>query len=205
MDWEEMQHTWQEMSELRREEHLVDEKYLRKLTHRKSLSGLYRIAIYELTGILVSLVMLSYLIFNFHKLNTWLDLLGGYGSLVILIFSLVLGARLIWRIFQIDIRRNSLSATLKDFSRFKKSLGFYKNMSVYISIILPFFMLPLLANFFFGKNILEEWENWLSALMYSFLLLPIIFYFIIRFYKRNIRQVNEALAEIEEPSDDYNF
>jgi len=198
MNLEEIKNTWDEMSDIRSHDTFLDEESIRRITHEKSSSRLRRIIFFESLGMVMAVGMIVYLLLNFHKLDNWLNLLGGYGTLAILIISIGLGIKLIREASSINISKNTYKKTLDDFARFKKSLGFYKRISILINVVFPFLLLPVFSTLWLEKNLLEDLVEFGTGLILSFLLIPILFYFIIRFYKSNISKVSKAFKDLEQ-------
>ena len=198
MDLEQMKHTWEEMSEQRAARTFLSDEQIRRITHERSSSGLRRIIFFESVGLIMTLAMLGYLLLNFHKLENWVELLGGYLTLAILIVSIYLGIRLIRQMLRINIQQNTYSKTLEYFQDFKKSLRFYKKMSIGVSFTMPIFLLPVISRLWFEKNILDNWWDYGESLLVGFVLLPFLLYGIMYFYKKNVSRVSKALKEMEE-------
>ena len=198
MDLEQMKHTWEEMSEQRAARSFLSDEQIRRITHERSSSGLNRIIFFESVGLIMTLAMLAYLLLNFHKLENWLELLGGYVTLAILIISIYLGVRLVRQMLRVNVQKNTYSKTLQYFQAFKKSLGFYKKMSIAVSITMPIFLLPVISRLWFEKNILDNWWDYGESLLVGFVLLPFFLYGIMYFYKKNVSRVSKALKELEE-------
>lgn len=198
MDLDNMKKTWQEASEFRAQDSLLHEDMIRRITHEKSSSRLQRIIVLESSGLVLAVGMLMYLSLNFNRLDTWLNQLGGYGTMAILLISIAMGIRLIRQASKINIKKNSYSKTLEDFGAFKKSLGFYKRMSIVISIFIPFMLLPVLATLWAGKDLLTDFAEYQEGLLLSFILIPIILYTIFYFYRKSIRNIGKAFKEMED-------
>lgn len=198
MNLDEIKNTWDEMSDIRSHDTFLDEESIRRITHEKSSSRLRRIIFFESIGMVVAICMIVYLLLNFHKLDNWLNLLGGYGTLTILVASLVLGANLIREAASINVSKNTYKKTLDSFTSFKKNLGFYKRFSILINLVFPFLLLPVFTTLFLEKNLLEDLGQFRDGLIISFLILPVLFYFMLRFYKSNISKVSKAFKDLEE-------
>ncbi|MDW3649354.1 MAG: hypothetical protein R8P61_19960 [Bacteroidia bacterium] len=198
MDLEQMKHTWEEMSEQRAAQPFLSEEQIRRITHERSSSGLNRIIFFESTGLLMTLAMTVYLLLNFHSLQSWLELLGGYVTLAILIISIYLGVRLVRQMLRINVQKNTYSKTLEYFQDFKKSLGFYKKMSIGVSFTMPIFLLPVISRLWFQKDILDNWQDYGESLLAGFILLPFFLYGIMYFYKKNVSRVSKALKDMQE-------
>lgn len=198
MDLDHMKKTWNEIDELRSQETLLDEASIRRITHEKSSSRLRLIMVSECIGVLMALAMIGYLAIHFHKLDNWFTLISGYGTLTVLLISVAMGSRIISQAYQVNIKEKTYSATLAAFSRLKKSLGFYKRMSIGVSFLLPVLIIPVFYKLWLGKNILEDLAAFRNVILLSFILVPIMLYGIFYLYKQNVRKISKALKEAED-------
>lgn len=198
MDLDDMKHTWSELNEgLAQRQQLSDERIL-QMMKRKSSSRLNRLIYFELFGTVVSIAMLIYLLLNFHRLNNWLNITGGYYLISILLLSFIMTYRVIKKIRQVNIVSNSYQQTVSDFSSLKKTLGVYKRFSIFINIISPFMILPVASKLFFDKDLLQNLNAFWEGLAVSFIILPLILFLLFYFYKFNIRKAGEALKGYED-------
>ena len=195
MDLDDMKNTWSELNdELARKQKLSDAHIL-QMTQRKSSSRLNRLVYFELFGTLISLMMFVYLLFNFHRLDNWLTLTGGAYLIFILLLSFGMTFTLIKKIKRVNILTTSYHQTVLDFTSLKKTLGLYKRFSIVINIISPFMILPVASKLFFDKNILADLDGFWEGIAASFIILPIILFSLIYFYRFNIRKVGKTLKE----------
>lgn len=197
MNLDDMKNTWNEVNELRAQESLLDEASIRRMAHEKSSSRLQRIIISEATGILMALAMLVYLSLNFHKLDSWLTLMAGYGTMAILFVSIVMGSRIIRLAYQVNIKDKAYSTTLKIFNQLKKTLKQYKQMSLAVGFVLPVTILPLVTKLWYGKDMLDHLGDYRNTILISFVGVFITLYGIFYLYKQNVRKIGQALQEAE--------
>jgi hypothetical protein len=201
MELENMKVIWSEMSEqLDKQKRMTDEIIL-KMAHEKSSSRLGRIIRLEIFGVMVSIVMLLLLLVNFYKLDNWLNITGGIGTVLILCLGIGYSFKIIRLAQKIDVAKNSYGQTLQDFADLKKALGFYKKLSIAVNIIFPFFLLPVVFSLLLGKDLLADFSQFGRSLLICFALTPVVLYLLIKYYRRNVSQVKDALKDLEENQD----
>lgn len=198
MDLDQMKNTWSELSDgLSKSTKLQDEEIL-KMIHRKSTSRLNRIVYLEVFGSIVTVAAITYLAFNFYKLDNWLAIIGGVATILVFLVALLLSANIIRKARRVDLLKSSYQQTIDNFNELRKTLKLYKTISIYLNVFLPFLFIPVMASMFLGKNLLEDLEVFGKMLLASFLLIPPVFYLLIRFYKKNVREAKQALDSLEE-------
>lgn len=198
MELENMKVIWSEMSDrLDKQKKMTDEIIL-KMAHEQSSSRLNRIIRLEFFGIIISAGILIYLLINFNRLENWLNITGGVGTLLILCLGIGYALKIIREAKKIDVAKNSYDQTLQDFTRLRKSLGFYKKLSIGINVIFPFFLLPVVFSLFLSKDLLADFPQFGRSLLICFLLTPVVLYLLINYYRRNVSQVKDALKDLEE-------
>jgi len=198
MDLDNMKNTWNELSELRSQETFLDEDSIRRITHEKSSSRLRKIIGSESLGIAMAIAMVIYLAFNFYKLDTTALLIFGYGTMTILLVSMALGGRIISQASKINIRQNTYSQTLNDFSALKKTLGLYKRLSIPVSFLMPFMLIPVFYKIWLGKNVLDHLVEFRTVIIISLILVPTMLYVIFYFYSKNVKQIGDAIKNMED-------
>ncbi|MDN5201940.1 hypothetical protein QQ008_11215 [Fulvivirgaceae bacterium BMA10] len=197
MELENMKAIWAEMSqELEKQKKLTD-KIILKMTQQKSRSGLNRIINMEIFGMIVTAIMLVYLLINFGKLDNWLTIGGGVGLILLLLLALIMGTIIVKAAKKIDVVKNNYHQTLTDFADFKKILGFYKKLSIVMNILIPFLILPVVSFLFFDRDLLFDLQEFGMGLIFYFILMPPLLYLIIRFYRKNVSKIREALDDLK--------
>jgi len=197
MDLDEMKLAWSDMSvQLEQQKKLTDEVIF-KMTQEKSSSRLGRIIMAETSGVFISIAALFYVLANFYKFDNWLEITGGIGTLAILLLGIVFGLRIISQANRIDLTKHDLKTTLSLFKAFKSSLGFYKRLSIITNIIGPLFVFPAAFALFTDKDLLENPSAAITGLIAAMVIVPVVLYFIIKFYKKNIGAVSTAFKDLE--------
>ena len=198
MDLDEMKLAWSEMSQQIEQQKKLTNDIILKMTQEKSSSRLNRIVVMESFGVLMTAVILVVIAKNFGRLENWVEIAGGIGTLGILTFAVVFGIRLIRQARGINLFKQSFTETLKRFNAFTKILGFYKRISIIINAASPLFMFPVAFGMFTEIDLLEDPTAGLYGLIGAAVFVPLVLYLVIRFYKSNISTVRRAFNEYEE-------
>lgn len=198
MELEQMKAIWSDMStRLDRQQEVTDQLIL-KMAHEKSSSRLGRIIIAESLGIVFTAILLILLVSRFDQLNNWLTITGGIVTILIFLLSIAMGGRIIQQATKINLVTQTYQQNLANFTALKKTLGFYKRLSIIINIIMPFFLLPVVFQLLLDKDLLQDFASYGWALLLTGLITPVALYFIIRYYRRNMAQVSKAIRETED-------
>ena len=198
MDLESMKETWLKMSEeLEKQKKLTNEIIL-KMAHERSSSRLNRIIYMELIGCGIALLVLIYILFNFHRLDNWLTISGGVGTAVIMIAAVIMSVNIMRKAKKINILKTTYGKVISDFNDLTKTLGIYKRASIGLNIIMPFLLMPPMAQLLAGKDLLTDLEEFKETLIMTFILIPPMLYFIIRYYTRSMSKVRQAINELKE-------
>ena len=198
MDLNEMKLAWSEMSvQLEQQKRLTNDIIL-KMTQEKSTSRLKRIVLMEGFGVTMTILVLFIILKNFNRLENWVEVAGGIGTVFILAFAIGFGIKLIRQALGINLFKYSFKETLNRFKAFRKTLGFYKRISIIINAISPLFMFPVAFGLFTEIDLVEDPTAGLYGLIGAAVFVPLILVLIIRFYKNNISTVKKAFDDFED-------
>lgn len=197
MELEELKLKWFEMDQQLEKQKVLTSEMILKMARHRSSSIFNSIMTFEKWGIAVSLGMLIFILTNLAKLNDWLSRAGAAGTIIILIVGLVVSVILIRRIQAVDIVNKDYKETLLEIKRVKKFQYYSKWISISLSPLLALSILPTLASTWFDKSLLHDLEEYWESLVASFLLIPVMWYFISRFYAKKLKEINELLKDFE--------
>ncbi|MCR9250501.1 MAG: hypothetical protein NXI20_08745 [bacterium] len=198
MDLDEMKTTWSEMDKGLKMTEEPDEVEILKIIQKKSVSSLNRIMYAEGIGSVITLIGIGYIIGNFGKLQNWLDITAGIGTVVILIIAAICGFLIFITGAKIDVINDSSEAIVRKFEAFKKLLNSYKKLTIVIYIIMPFLIIPLFTALTLEKSLLDDLEKFGEGIIASFVILPAIWLLIFWFYRRNIDRISQFVKKIKD-------
>ncbi|MCB0634363.1 MAG: hypothetical protein R2824_18980 [Saprospiraceae bacterium] len=197
-EFDQLKAIWSEMSNKLDQQKKLTDQLILQMAHEKSSSRLHRIITMESVGVIAVVIFLFILLSRFHYLSNWLQIGGGILSILTFLISLIIGIRIIVQARKIDLIRNSYQQNINYFYNLKKTLRFYKRLSIVLNILLPFFLIPVVFKLFLNKDLLTDPASFGNALLSFALIIPLALYLIIRFYRRQISQVKEAINEIDQ-------
>jgi len=198
MELEELKSKWFEMDQKLEKQKALTNEMIRKMARHRSNSIFNPIIALEKWGIATSSVMLVYIFSNLEKLNDWLSLTGAISTIVILMAGLVMSVMLIKKIQEVDIAKNDYKKTLLQVNEAKKFQHSIKWVSAFLAPVLAVSILPTLASTWFDKSLLHDLEEYWESLIPCLLLIPVIWYFIGRFYAKKLNEINELLKDFEQ-------
>lgn len=198
MDLDEMKTTWSEMDKGLKMTEEPDEVEILKIIQKKSVSSLNRIMYAEGIGSVITLIGIGYIIGNFEKLQNWLDITAGIGTVVILIIAAICGFLIFITGAKIDVINDSSEAIVRKFEGFKKLLNSYKKLTIVIYIIMPFLIIPLFTALTLEKSLLDDLEKFGEGIIASFVILPAIWLLIFWFYRRNINRIGQFVKKVKD-------
>lgn len=192
-----MKEIWSDMDRRRREAVSVSEERIRQMAQRRSRSGLDRIILMERLGTVFSMGLVITLLAYFHRLEHGLEIVGGIGTLAILLAGVVLSLNIIRKAGRIDLAGLSYQQNLIHFAALKRSLRLYKKLSIAFNILLPFLMLPVVFRIFLGRDLVNDLPTFGKTLLLSAALAVPVLWLVIRYYRKTISQVRHSLTDTE--------
>jgi hypothetical protein len=198
MELEELKSNWSEMSQQLEKQKKLTNELIMKMAAQRSNSIFQPIIVLEKLGMVVTSAILLYIFTNIEKLNDWLSIAGAICTVIILTVGLVISVVLIKNVQNIDIVKNNYRQTLLDVNSIKKNQYSANWISACLAPVLAFSILPTLAATWFDKSLLYDLEEYRESLIPCLLLIPIIWYFISRFYANKLAKINELLEEIKQ-------
>lgn len=198
MELEEMKAVWKELSSRLDNQEKINEQLIIRMAHQRSASRLSRIIRLESAGAIVSIAATIFIITQFHKLQDFISILSGIIVTAFLLISIVIGLLIVQRASKINIISKTYSQTYIDFKHLTALLKRYKQISLIGFFVLPVAMIPLIFVIILNKTAPLDWSKYLESLVAAVIILPIVWWLILKFYKRNISKVREAIDEVKE-------
>lgn len=195
MELEEIKSVWKEMSQdIERQKNLTNDLII-EMAHRKSSSRIKTIMYAESVGALVSVFGAVYLIINFGSFDYSGSIFAALGLILVLILSCVLGVRIVMQARDINISTLSYLQVLNNFNKLKATLRVYKRLSQVLYVLMPFLILPVFTDLVFDKNIFDDTSEFIETLVICVIVLPVVWWIVLKFYKSNLRQVSKAIKD----------
>lgn len=197
MELENLKSAWLEMSRELEKQKKITEEIILKMMNENSKSRLGALISFEILGLIISAALVVCILANFSRLDNWLSITGGLGTLLILLAGVIMSGIFLEKAKKIDVVENGLKQTLVDVCALRRTQYISKWANASLGILLPFFLLPVLASLYFDKELLYDLAEFRESLIPSLLLIPVIWFFIQKFYSRKLDEVNRLLQDIE--------
>ena len=196
MELEEMKSLWGEISaEVEKQKKLTDQLILKmiKINFRNKIN---KILIPELSGSVVALACVLFIILRFQKLNTWYLQTAGVVAAFILIILPALSILSIHDLLSVNISTKNYKDTLFAWNKGRKRWVLAQKLGFYLGAILMALILPVMVRLMDGKDVFLEPRLWLC---YA-LSLPFFFFFakwVFRKYLKTTADAENILKELE--------
>jgi hypothetical protein len=196
MELEEMKSLWGEISaEVEKQKKLTDQLILKmiRLNFRNKIN---KILIPELSGSVVALAAVVFIMLRFQKLNTWYLQAAGVVAAFILIILPVLSILSIHGLLSVNISAKNYKDTLFAWNKGRKRWVLAQKLGFYLGAILMAVILPVMVRLMDGKDVFLEPRIWLC---YA-LSLPFFLFFtrwVFRKYLKMTADAENTLNELE--------
>ena len=199
MEMEELQATWPQMSEELDKQKRLTDKIILEMTQQKYKNKFHGITFYETIGAIICFAIALYLIFNFHRLDTWFLMLCGSITLVFILILPILTLRFLKKIKDVDISESNYKETLFQYTKAKNRLLFIQQFAFYASFAVMFTTLPVASKLLSNKDFFLM-EKGLG--LYAFIGVVLVFlFFFARWgygcYKGVTSSAEDILRELE--------
>lgn len=199
MEMEELQATWTQMSEELDKQKRLTDKIILEMTQQKYKNKFQGITFYETIGAVICFTIAIYLIFNFHKLDTWYLMLCGIITFVFILVLPILTLRFLKKIKGLDISESNYKETILLYTKAKNRLLLIQQFGVYASFLILFTTLPVASKLLSNKDFFLMEKGWG---LYAFIGLVLVFlFFFARWgygcYKRITNSAEDILRELE--------
>jgi hypothetical protein len=197
MELEEMKAVWSDLSEqLEQQKKLTDEIIL-KMTQQQYRTKINKIFIPELIGTIICFGMGAILLFNLSKLDTTLTLSTGILTILILFALPVLSLGALRRLRSINVVSNTYQQTMQQYTRGIQQWQSIQQISLYISFVLMFVMVPPMLKIIKGKDLTIGPEDLLIYVPLAFIFFAFFTSYVYRCYRSVVRSTDQMLQDLE--------
>jgi len=199
MEIEELQATWNQISEeLEKQKKLTNEIIL-KMTHKNYKDKLNKIAIPEKISAVFTYVVAAILLLRFYELDTLPLQICGVITLAILIVLPYFSLKYLSDMQNLNVSQLSYKESIVKHEKSKQRYQRFLKFSVYAGFVLMLIIIPVASKIFNGDDIFTEPQG---NFWYWFLPLGLVFYYlftrkIIGCYDSNIKKAGMILKELE--------
>jgi hypothetical protein len=199
MEIEELQATWNQISEeLEKQKKLTNEIIL-KMTHKNYKDKLNKIAIPEKISAFFTYVVAAILLLRFYELDTLPLQICGVITLAILIVLPYFSLKYLSDMQNLNVSQLSYKESIVKHEKSKQRYQRFLKFSVYAGFVLMLIIIPVASKIFNGDDIFTEPQG---NFWYWFLPMGLVFYYlftrkIIGCYDSNIKKAGMILKELE--------
>ena len=202
MELEDMQAAWSQMSQqLEKQQQLTDD-IIMKMTKQRYQNNWSKIATTEKIGFVVCYAIIIAILFNFHKLDTFILQLSGGLSILILGILPILSLKIIKDLQRINIVENSYKETLEAYVKNKKRFINFQKISISMSLVFGLLFIPVFMKLLRGKNIFELTSFNVTKILlvtpFVFLLMFLFIYYVTKWFKHLFKNAEAILEDIKE-------
>ncbi|XLS30084.1 hypothetical protein ACJD0Z_04485 [Flavobacteriaceae bacterium M23B6Z8] len=199
MDLDEMKEVWTEMSQELQKQKKITTQMVEKMTKIEYRNRMNKIVIPEIIGGIVCGASALYIIFNINKMDSWYLIVSAVVTLLILIVLPLLSFRSLRNIYNISPAVHNYKETLIKYNRGKKQLKFVQQLSVYLSFILMFAMIPVCLKLFSNKDLSQfNYEKLLWTMPIAIIFIILFTRWVLKCYRNVIKGTDALLAELDE-------
>ncbi|MBT8306184.1 MAG: hypothetical protein KJN85_04545 [Maribacter sp.] len=199
MEIEELQATWNQISEeLEKQKKLTNEIIL-KMTHQNYKDKLNKIAIPEKISAVFTYVFAAILLLRFYELDTLPLQICGVITLAILIVLPYFSLKYLSDMQNLNVSQLSYKESIVKHEKSKQRYQRFLKFTVYAGFVLMLIIIPVASKIFNGDDIFTKPQG---NFWYWFLPLGLVFYYlftrkIIGCYDSNIKKAGMILKELE--------
>ncbi|MFD0797637.1 hypothetical protein ACFQZJ_09205 [Maribacter chungangensis] len=153
MEWDELQATWNRMSEELEAQKKLTNSIVMEMARTKYKNKFNKISHYEKLGTVVCFGAALGIILNFSALDTWYLKLCGILSLGFLIIMPILVLAALKQIQELDIFNQTYSEILRRYTKSKTRLLRLQQISITLSFAMLFLIVPITAKIFNDQDI----------------------------------------------------
>lgn len=197
MELHDLKKNWQSAVNQTNKQNILTSKIIDQMTQKKYQSKIRKIKYPELIGRIICILGLSFIVFNFNKLDT--VFLRAIGVLTILLL-MILPILSFLSLKQFNLAYNfdkPYIEILKQFANQKLRFLQYQKANAFLNYVLLVTIIILLPKFFYGKDITFSKSFWTFAFSFGYIFLLFFSKWVKKFYGNSLRQAEELIREIE--------
>lgn len=199
MELEELKTTWQEMSRQIDKQQTLTNKMIMEMTKLKLSNKIRSIANYEVPGAIVLLIVSVYIVMNFNAFDTALLQIAAVITLLITVGLPILSLRSIYKMNSINIADGNSKNILTEFTNRRAQFLRIQKLSVALSFVLMFTILPVLLKLSSGKDFFSEGKsNLLWYLPIGLLVMSLFARWVYKCYSNITDSAQKIIKDLEE-------
>ncbi len=197
MELDDLKNKWESVTKNAGNQPVLTFKTIDQMTQKKYYAKINKIKYSELAGVIVCLLGLSFIGFNFSKLDTvFLQITGAIMILLLMILPVLSFLSLAQFGLKDDVNEPYVEI-IKQFANQKLRFQKYQQINVFLCYLLLVTVIILLPKFFYGKDITYSKYFWTFAFSFGYIFLMFFSKWVKKFYNRSLKQAEELLKETE--------
>lgn len=199
MELEELKQNWDELSlEVEKQKKLTKGLVL-QMAHQKLKSGIKPLIYLEgIGGLTFGIVLLAFVLLNFHKLDSNILKICGLGSIFIFTVSMYFSVMFINNSRKVDLLNNSIANTKLAFEKMEHFLIQSKKYTVWLAPLIVIFFLPVTLKLVADVDPFEKVDKLGMGLLASLILAIPVLFLLFKFYKNRMQKAKEGMNDLNE-------
>jgi len=197
MELEDLKNEWESATNQTNKQNILTSKIINQMTQKKYQSKIKKIKYPELIGAIVCILGLSFIAFNFNKLDTTFLQAIGVLTILLLIIMPILSFLSLTQFSSAESLDKPHIEVINQFANQKLRFLKYQKANAFLNYLLLVTIVILLPKFFYGKDITFSKSFWIFAFSFGYLFLLFFSKWVKKFYDNSLRQAEELLREIE--------
>lgn len=200
MELEEMKTLWDTMSKDIEKQKILTDKLIIQMTEQQYSNRLGKVSTPEIAGTFICFAAALFILINFYKLETVLQIICGIIVISFLLIAPVFSLRFINKMKKVDISKNNYQQTLIDYSKGKKQFLHLQKISFYFSPLLMLIILPVASKIINNKDFILEIQKSPEIIFSVFFAFVFLFFFskwVFKHYNKNIDEAEGILKGLE--------
>jgi membrane protein YdbS with pleckstrin-like domain len=199
MEIEEMQALWSDMSNQLEQQKKLTNEIIMNMTQERYSKKFQTVSIIESIGAVICFIGAGYILLNFEKLNSWIEISSGIITLSFYIVLPIIILRALRAVKKLNILEKNNKETLHEYLLKKKKLLMLQKYSIYACFVLMFAQLPVATKILLNKDFLEIPKSIESYIGLSLVLIIAIFYarWGYNYYVRLTNSAEKILKDLE--------
>lgn len=197
MELDDLKKDWQLAINQTNKQNFLTSKVIEQMTQKKIESKIKKIKYPELIGGIICILGVSFIWFNFNKLDTVFLQSIGVLTILLLMIMPMLSFLSLTQFNSTENLDKPYIEIIKQFANQKLRFLKYQKANAFLSYPLLVTIIILLPKFFYGKDITFSKSFWIFAFSFGYIFLLFFSKWVKKFYNNSLRQAEELLNEIE--------
>lgn len=195
MELEDLKNNWESATNQVCEQNILTSKIISEMTQNKYQSKMKKIKNSELAGAFICILSVSFIVYNFYKLDTIFLQSIGVSAILLLIIMPALSYLSLAKFNSAKNIDQPYIEVIKKFAIQKLKFFKYQKINAFLSYLLLVTVIILLPKFFSGKDISFYKLFWIFSFSIGYLFLVFFSKWVKKFYSNSIQQAEELLKE----------